>query len=307
MPRNYFKLDLYFFEHPKVVDLSHAATVLFLASIAYSNRRETDGFIARPVVRKLIEIEDAYDQDAPTHDELAQSLVKAELWQPVEGGWQIHDFFDHNDSSEERAAKRDVEREGNRERQRRHRARHAGDPSVSSPSNDASRPLPTVTNAVSHPIEVEVTEAEAESAATPRVTLAIVEPSPETAQTVLGAYIDWRRARGVNGIDRRTTGILAKQLGEAFAGGHPPDIIRLGLADWDASDTHPSTLGSFIDTRARGGQPRAGPGRDRRQMHATDQVLAQWAAEEVNGGGPNGVAPDRRPAQCELARPADHP
>src|SRR6266487_1491929 len=105
MPRNYFKLDLYFFEHPKAVDLSHAATVLFLASIAYSNRRETDGFIARPVARRLIDL-DPDDHYCPALKDLIGELEQAVLWEPVEGGWQIHDFFDHNDSSEERAAKR---------------------------------------------------------------------------------------------------------------------------------------------------------------------------------------------------------
>jgi hypothetical protein len=121
--RAYFKLDLYFFEHPKVVDLSHSATVLYIASIAYANRRETDGFIARPVLRRLIEL-DLADPDCPTHDGLAAELVRAGLWVEVParpgsvrpdteprppdgpGGWRIHDFLDHNDSNEDRAKRR---------------------------------------------------------------------------------------------------------------------------------------------------------------------------------------------------------
>lgn len=120
--RAYFKLDLYFFEHPKVVDLSHSAMVLYIASIAYCNRRETDGFVARPVLRRLIEL-DWQDEAAPTHEEVAAELVKAGLWVEVPrpgsvrpdtdprppdgpGGWQIHDFLDHNDSNEDRAKRR---------------------------------------------------------------------------------------------------------------------------------------------------------------------------------------------------------
>lgn len=304
MPRNYFKLDLYFFEHPKAVDLSHAATVLFLASIAYANRRETDGFIARPVARKLIDL-DPDDHYCPALKDLIVELERAVLWEPVEGGWQIHDFFDHNDSSEERAAKREAEREGNRERQRRYRERQRD----ADMSNGVSRPSPTVTNDVSHPIEVEVTEAEADSAATPRAELTLVDPSPETAQTVLGAYIDWRRAQGVNGIDRRMTGLLAKQLRQAFDAGHPPDVIKRGLLDWHERDQHPATLASFIDVQARGGHARASPTkaeRQRQQLYTYDQALGAWADQmEAQGSEPQRVAPDRRQAQRELPRPGD--
>lgn len=100
----YFKLDLYFFEHPKVVDLSHPATVLYIASIAYCNRRQTDGHIAQPVLRRMIELDDY--GDGPSHHQLAEELVKAGLWEPAEGGWQVHDFLDHNESSEEREDRR---------------------------------------------------------------------------------------------------------------------------------------------------------------------------------------------------------
>lgn len=119
--RAYFKLDLYFFEHPKVVDLSHAATVLYIASIAYSNRRETDGFVAASVLRRLIEI-DPYGDDPVDLASLAAELVKAELWELVEGGWEIHDFLEHNDSSEERDERR--QRDAARKRDARAEAKN---------------------------------------------------------------------------------------------------------------------------------------------------------------------------------------
>jgi len=143
-----------------------------------------------------------------------------------------------------------------------------------------------------------------QGSASPHVALAIAEPPAETAQTVLGAYIDWRRSRGVNGIDGRTKGMLARQLREAFDGGHPPEIIRLGLADWDASDTHPSALGSFIDTRARGGQARASPGKAQRQLDDIQRTYQQMQAMNPEGGERNGdlatVDRDRRQTQREL-------
>jgi hypothetical protein len=77
-------------------------------------------------------------------------------------------------------------------------------------------------------------------------------PQPETAQTVLAAYIDWRHENGVNGFDRRTIGQLAKNLGLAFEASHPPEIIKRGLWEWHHSNQHPATLLSFIDAAARG-------------------------------------------------------
>jgi hypothetical protein len=145
--RAYFKLDLYFFEHPKVIDLSHSATVLYVASIAYANRRETDGFIARPVLRRLIEV-DWQDSNAPSHEDLAGELVRAGLWVEVPprpgsvrpdteprppdgpGGWRIHDFLDHNDSNEDRAKRR----ADDAARKQRERGGKGGEPAGQEPA-----------------------------------------------------------------------------------------------------------------------------------------------------------------------------
>jgi hypothetical protein len=143
--------------------------------------------------------------------------------------------------------------------------------------------------------------------------LAVVEAPPETAQTVLGGYIDWRRAQGVNGIDRRTIGLLAKQLGQAFEAGHPADVIKRGLVAWHERDQHPSTLASFIDVEARGGQARASPTRvdqQRQQRTQTDDLLTMWATSLEEGGNPDDtprMAGRRAMAEHGLPRPADQP
>jgi len=150
------------------------------------------------------------------------------------------------------------------------------------------------------------TERERDSATrvAPRRALDLVDPAAETAQTVLGAYIDWRRAQGVNGIDRRTTGLLAKQLGQAFQAGHPPDVIKRGLLAWHERDQHPSTLASFIDVEARGGQARASPGKAQRQLDDIQRTYQQMQAMNPEGGERNGdlatVDRDRRQTQREL-------
>jgi len=143
--RAYFRLDLYFFEHPKVVDLSHPATVLYIASIAYCNRRETDGYVAEPVLRRLIEVNEQ-DPDSAGHKELAEELCRAKLWERVEGGWEVHDFLEHNESSDERDERRSDD--AARKRAARAAAKNrpdgpeppSGGPSGSVPPDTTNRP-----------------------------------------------------------------------------------------------------------------------------------------------------------------------
>jgi hypothetical protein len=113
-----------------------------------------------------------------------------------------------------------------------------------------------------------------------------LEP-PETAQTVLAAYIDWRQDQGINGFDRRTKGQLAKHLGQAFDGGHTPEAVKQGLLNWHHGEQHPATLPSYIDAAARGGRSRpvTRQERGRAQLVETDEALERWAASREGGGG----------------------
>jgi hypothetical protein len=326
MPEAYFPLDVNFFDHPKVVGLDDATVRLYLSSVAYANRFMTDGFVADAIAGRLIEW-DWNDPDAMTLDRCAAMLEQAVLWHRADApcprghdetcpklggaGWRIHDFLDHNRSRETRESLRDKERDRKaayRQRQRDEIGRPTGSPT------DVPR------HQMGHvPGNIE-TETETDTGATaPGATRAsrsghraaalvavadTPDPPPETAQTILAAYIDWRRTRGVNGIDRRTTGLLAKQLGEAFTGGHDPQTIRLGLADWDASDCHPSTLGSFIDTRARGGQPRASPGKGQRQLQDMQRTHLQMLAMDPPEGDPSDLGRlDRHRGQAQRELP----
>jgi hypothetical protein len=79
-----------------------------------------------------------------------------------------------------------------------------------------------------------------------------------TAQTILAAFIDWVRASGGD-LTRRTTGQLAKQIGDLLEQNVPDRYIRKGLADWYASGHNPATFDSFANAalnaaaRNRGG------------------------------------------------------
>lgn len=80
-----------------------------------------------------------------------------------------------------------------------------------------------------------------------------------TAQTILADFIDW--VRGNSGdLTKRTTGHLARQVGELLDQGKDDRHIRRGLADWFLAGQHSATLDSFVnaainaDARSRAAQ-----------------------------------------------------
>jgi hypothetical protein len=323
--RAYFKVDLYFFEHPKVVDLSHSAIVLFLASIAYANRRETDGYVARPVVRRLIELDDM--ADGPTIWELADQLVKAGLWEEARpgnvqtdtkprppdgpGGWWIHGFLEDNESNEERAQRREQDAARKR-RERGSEPKPAGwHPTKGRPENvqPDTDGRPDGRDTPSEPVRpIEVTEhrsnreEEPPSAGrtTATATPAIITPIP-TAQTYVAAYVDAYRGRAGHDPPGRVKGQVAKHLREAFDDGIPADTIKAGFVEWFDRDQHPATLPSFIEVAGRGGRRRNGATRAQQQLDQAQRTYKDMMADASRGmGGAHG------PPQSELARPADH-
>lgn len=116
------KLDDHFDEHEKVVSAGHEAGWLFVRSLAYANRRETDGHIPESILQRI-----GSDFGPRKRKELAARLVEVGLWhapghscprcpQPVDG-WQIHDYPDYQPTK----AKLDAERARARDRMKRAR------------------------------------------------------------------------------------------------------------------------------------------------------------------------------------------
>ena len=94
-------------DHPKVLAVDPHSKLLWLASISYSNRNLTDGFLPAAQVDRLINWSDLelWDSDGePTSvdpQQLANRLCDADLWEPVEGGYRVHDFLDYQVSKEQ--------------------------------------------------------------------------------------------------------------------------------------------------------------------------------------------------------------
>lgn len=96
-------------DNPKIVAAGGCAAWLYTCSIAYSSRNLTDGFIPTGIASRLTD----FDNTA----ELAARLVTVGLWKTVEGGWQIHDYAEHQRT----AAEIEVQRSEARDRQARSR------------------------------------------------------------------------------------------------------------------------------------------------------------------------------------------
>lgn len=74
--------------HPKTLQAGPMAAWLYVCGLCYCKRYLTDGFIPEPVVPSI------GLTDAPMA--AAYSLVKVGLWVRVQGGYQVHDYRDHN-------------------------------------------------------------------------------------------------------------------------------------------------------------------------------------------------------------------
>ena len=110
----WLKKDDRFPEHRKVRRLSDGAYRLHDTALCACARDETDGLLTESDLDDL--------QHSGRLRKYAPELVKAGLWEPVEGGWMMHDYLDYNPSH----AHLEVERERSRERQRRARERRLG-------------------------------------------------------------------------------------------------------------------------------------------------------------------------------------
>jgi hypothetical protein len=114
------KLDDAVGEHPKIASLSDTAFALWVAGLAYCNRNLTDGFIPENVGYGQLRY--CGGNTVP----FVRELESAGLWDPILGGWQVHDFTEYQPTKAQILA----EREATRERVRKHRG--------NAPSNDAS-------------------------------------------------------------------------------------------------------------------------------------------------------------------------
>lgn len=112
-----FQVDPDFYDHPKTIGMSDAATALWVRAGSYSAAKLTDGFVAEHVLDLL--------SRSPGS---ASELVERGLWRRVKGGFRFHEWDRRNLTR----ARVESDRESDRERKRRERqeARKNGKPQV---------------------------------------------------------------------------------------------------------------------------------------------------------------------------------
>ena len=124
------RLEDNFPDHPKVVKAGPLGKALYIDSLCWANRHLTDGFIPEEQVRPMLAL-------SQVDVRAISRLVKAGLWEEIEGGYQIHDYLAYQPS----AAKARQARESAARRQDAWRRRR------NAVSNDQSN---AVSNAVSN-------------------------------------------------------------------------------------------------------------------------------------------------------------
>lgn len=91
-------------QHPKFVKAGPQAGWLFVCALCYCNEHLTDGFVSRHVLAVV----------APGLRSVraaAAQLVSAQLWHEVDGGWQIHDYEEHQRNADEIRDRREKDRQ----------------------------------------------------------------------------------------------------------------------------------------------------------------------------------------------------
>jgi len=102
-----FQVDADFYDHPKALGMSDAATALWVRAGSYSAAKLTDGFIADAALALF----------SQTPLEAARELVRRGLWSRVRGGYVFHQWGDRNLLR----ARVEAERASDRQRKRRER------------------------------------------------------------------------------------------------------------------------------------------------------------------------------------------
>jgi hypothetical protein len=102
-----FQVDADFYDHPKAIGLSDAATALWVRAGSYSAAKLSDGFVAEVALSLL----------SRCPDEAAGELVMRGLWRRVKGGYRFHQWSPRNLTR----ARVEADRETDRERKRKER------------------------------------------------------------------------------------------------------------------------------------------------------------------------------------------
>lgn len=101
----WIRIDDQIAHHPKFIEAGPIAAWLWVCGNGYCNKYLTDGFIKQAAIKTL---------GVTNAAKWAERLAEVGLWEHVDGGYQVHDFHDHNPSAVEVKEKRRRDRERKR-------------------------------------------------------------------------------------------------------------------------------------------------------------------------------------------------
>lgn len=221
--REFIRLDVGYFDNPKVgeaLDVSHAAVVLHIASMAYARQHRTDGVVpAKRVMRKV----GATQEDA-------QTLLDAGLWHQLDGGKvEVHDYAKHQETREEIEARSAAAKKAIHTRW----AREKGTGRTTDRSSDGTAAGSTARNTEERRVEESNHPAEAGAGRAEK-------SNPNAVLLALGLSEDERREFNAHLRD---------------AGARSPGAVVLSL---EASGSLADRVSEWRDAKAKADKPRPG-------------------------------------------------
>jgi hypothetical protein len=88
------RLDDDFYDHEKFLNIAPEGIALWVVGLAWSSRNLTDGIIPAAKSRTLLNTTDV------NYSGVIEGLVEFGLWDPVEGGYRIHNFLRYQRAAE---------------------------------------------------------------------------------------------------------------------------------------------------------------------------------------------------------------
>lgn len=89
------RIDDRYADHHKVVTVGPLGSAMQVAALCYANRNGTNGFIAVVIAKKLLDLDSFGVAAGTTWTAIVEQLVEARMWEPVSGGWMIHDYDEY--------------------------------------------------------------------------------------------------------------------------------------------------------------------------------------------------------------------
>lgn len=221
--RLYARFDLNMPEHPKVMLLSDAAFRALIESTMYSRRQLTDGFIdARIAIAKW---GDAIANELSSNDPIKPS------WAKVDGGYQLHDFAEHQITTADIQAKREAGRLGGLAKASK----------AVAPASEVLEHLPSTTLAKTE-TETELKRTSSSPSATSMEFDQFWEAYPKKVgkQLAIKAYAKALKATTPQKILDGVQGLIGQKLETKFIP-HPTSWLNAGRWEDELEPTKPSS------------------------------------------------------------------